>query len=120
MSAGFHAWMTRRTRLETLRCAQLRIEFDAGNGAGVLAMTKESSDELNAAVASGIAAQCRTCGGRGTIERVSMPDVKAIFLDPSVELGPLKMHRTTVECPGCNGRGLVAGKGCPCSSTTTS
>ena len=83
-------------------------------------MIKESSDELNAAVASGIAAQCRTCSGRGTIERVRMPDVKAIFIDPSVELGPIKTHGAPVECPGCYGRGLVAGKGCPCSSTTTS
>ena len=120
MSAEFLAWMTRRTRLETLRCAQLRIDFDAGNDAGVLALIKESSDELNDAVASGIAAQCRTCGGRGTAERVRQQDVRAVFLKPSVELGPLKMHRTTVECPGCFGRGLVAGKGCPCSSTTTS
>lgn len=108
---AFMTWAENRTRMERLRCIELRRLFDLGDDDGVVALVKESCDERTLAIESGIIADCRACTGTGSAEWMIVPACGPDFLDPEAPLEMIKLETTHGPCPTCCGRGFVAGGG---------
>lgn len=113
--SDFDAWIAKRHaaergRIHLLRFYASRDDLDID---GVVALIKESSDELERAIAAGLVAQCRLCSGRGTRERAELEGSTSLLTAPGSVPPLAAIRHVTVACPACGGLGLV--RGCSCA-----